>query len=114
MKPWNHAVRSAQKFGGVPEDYLKIHDWFDQTKAALPDMRHRMLLHNSMGIFICEQVFGHTVKNSNGADVSVRDVAEQHVIDDLGMIPTVEKCLDGLPLKAWMTGNRARNFVVVD
>jgi len=39
MKPWVHAENSARKFGGTPKDYLRIHDWFDQTKAHFPDMR---------------------------------------------------------------------------
>jgi hypothetical protein len=30
--PYHHAVRSARLFGGKPEDYLAIHDWFDQSK----------------------------------------------------------------------------------
>ena len=47
MKPWIHAENSVKKFGGIPEDYLKIHDWFDQTKAHFPDMRHRAILHSS-------------------------------------------------------------------
>lgn len=99
-----HARISAKKFGGVPEDYLKIHDWFDQTKMALPDVRHRMILHNSVGCYIAEQVFGHTLTNSEGKTVHVRDVAEAHVIEDLGFIPTLEKCLSGMQIEPWMSG----------
>ncbi len=28
-KPWIHAVSSAKKFGGVPEDYFDIHNLMD-------------------------------------------------------------------------------------
>jgi hypothetical protein len=35
--PWHHAISSTKQHGGKPEDYLKIHDWFDQTKAHMPD-----------------------------------------------------------------------------
>jgi len=27
--PWHHAVSSARKYGGKPEDYLEIHSWLD-------------------------------------------------------------------------------------
>lgn len=27
--PLVHAERSAQKWGGTPADYLKVHQWFD-------------------------------------------------------------------------------------
>lgn len=103
-----HARISAKKFGGVPEDYLKIHDWFDQTKMALPDVRHRMILHNSVGCYIAEQVFGRTLTNSEGKTVHVRDVAEAHVIEDLGFIPTLEKCLSGMQIEPWMSGGVTR------
>jgi hypothetical protein len=46
MKPFTHARNSARRHGGVPADYQAIHDFFDSTKAALPDMRHRALLHS--------------------------------------------------------------------
>jgi hypothetical protein len=31
--PLRHAESSARKFGGKPEDYLAIHNWFDESKA---------------------------------------------------------------------------------
>jgi hypothetical protein len=108
MKPMVHALSSARRFGGKPDDYLAIHDWFDSTKAALPDIRHRVILHNAFGCFLAEQVFGHTLVNSDGKTVHVRDVAEQHVIEDLGFIPTIERCLEKLPIEPWMAGGIRR------
>ena len=106
MKPLLHAKISANKFGGIPEDYIEIHNWFDSTKAHVADGRHRLVLHNSFGIFLCEQIFGELVvkpdgkiikmpyiTNSNGKQISVRDIAEQHVVDDLSYIPTLQECL---------------------
>jgi hypothetical protein len=106
MKPLLHARISVNKFGGKIEDYIEIHNWFDSTKAHIADSRHRLILHNSFGIFLCEQVFGQLVVkndgsiikmpyiiNSNGGQISVRDIAEQHVVDDLGRIPTLAECL---------------------
>jgi hypothetical protein len=104
MKPMVHARISAKKFGGIAEDYLAIHDFMDCTKMALPDVRHRMMLHNSVGCFIAERVFGHTITNSENKTVHVRDVAEAHIIEDLGFIPTLEKCFSGMAIEAWMSG----------
>ncbi|MFO1045221.1 MAG: hypothetical protein U0941_25880 [Planctomycetaceae bacterium] len=55
--PLVHAERSARKWGGSVDDYLPLHQWFDATKGHLADNRHRMLLHNSFGILLAEQVF---------------------------------------------------------
>ena len=100
--PYHHAVRSAKLFGGEPEDYLAIHSWFDESKAFMPDIRHRALRHHSEGIFLCESIFGVTLQNSAGKTVPVRSVGEQHVNDDLGWIPTVKDWLGHLPIQPWM------------
>ncbi len=101
--PWFHSKSSSKKFGGIPEDYLEIHNFFDQTKAVLPDARHRIILHNSFGIFLCEQVFGVTIKReSDGKEVPTRLIGEQHVMEDFGFIPTVEKCLEKTEVQQWM------------
>lgn len=93
-----------RKYGGVADDYLAIHCWFDQTKAHLADSRHRLILHNSFGIFLCEQVFGVTItRASDGKEVPTRLIAEQHVLEDFGFIPTLEKCLETTRLEKWMT-----------
>lgn len=101
--PYHHSLSSSRKFGGVPEDYLVIHQWFDQTKAHIPDVRHRAVLHSSFGIFLCEQVFGATITNSRGKQVPVRLIGEQHVMEDCGgRIPTLQDWLQGLPIEPWM------------
>lgn len=108
MKPYLHGKISSKKFGGKPEDYLKIHDFIDSSKAHFPDMRHRALLHNSFGVYIAEMVFGTNITNSEGKLVSVRDVAEYHVIDDLGRIPTVQDYLEGMPFYPWLGGPKRK------
>ena len=82
--PWKHAQSSAKRFGGKPEDYLPIHNWFDASKAFLADFRHRALRHHSEGIFLCEEIFGITITNSEGKQIAVRHIGEQHVKEDLG------------------------------
>ncbi len=102
--PLIHAERSAKTWGGSAHDYLAVHQWFDATKAHLPDNRHRMLLHNSFGMLLAEQVFGLAISNSQDRRVFVRDLAARHILEDLGCIPTVQQCLEGLPLQPWMAG----------
>lgn len=102
-----HAESSVKKFGGKIEDYLKIHEWFDDTKGFLPDMRHRALKHHSQGIFECERLFGNYIINSDGKKVYTRYIGEAHVIEDMGFIPTVEDWFENIELQQWMM-NRSR------
>lgn len=104
MKPWIHSKSSAKKYGGKPEDYLDIHQFMDSSKSALADVRHRALLHSSFGCFVAEQLFGIVRKNSAGREYSPRDVAEDHCIEDLGFIPSVEKWLGNMKIEQWMGG----------
>lgn len=115
MKPMIHALRSVHQFGGKPEDYIDIHNWFDQTKAFIPDASHRLVLHNAFGIFLCEQQFGEIISvngvfkrmpyitNSDGKQISVRDIAESHVLQDLGRIPSLQDC--------WVVNSIPHDFV---
>lgn len=104
MKPLSHARNSARKFGGVPEDYQAIHDFFDHSKSCVADVRHRAMLHSAWGIYLAEKVFGTYITNSEGRNVCVRDVGEQHVIEDLGRIPTMEDWLKHMDIAPWMGG----------
>jgi len=105
-KPLLHAEHSAQKHGGIVEDYLPIHNFIDSSKAHVPDIRHRALLHNSFGIYLTEQVFGVYIVNSDGKKVSVRDVAEEHIKQDMGNIPTVQDWLKCMGIQDWMLGHK--------
>jgi hypothetical protein len=109
--PLLHAESSARKHGGVWEDYIDLHNWFDQTKAHVPDVRHRAILHSSFGIFLCEQMFSEawTVK-STGRVIPTRTLAEQHVMEDFGgKIPTMGDWLDEMKIQPWM-GRAAREL----
>jgi len=101
---FHHAQSSAKRFGGVPDDYQAIHDWFDCTKAYESTFRHRALRHHSQGIFEAEHEFGVTILNSDGKQIPVRMIGEQHVKEDFnGFIPTVHDWLKGIPQERWMT-----------
>jgi hypothetical protein len=101
-----HAKSSARRFGGLPKDYLELHEFMDHTKAHLADARHRLVLHNSWGIFLAERLFGTTItRKSDGKEVPTRTVLEQHVLEDFGRIPTLEQCLAQVTLEPWMYRN---------
>lgn len=108
MKPYLHGKNSVKKFGGKPEDYQAIHDFIDSSKAHVADMRHRAILHSSFGIYITEQVFGTNITNSDGKRVSVRDIAEHHILEDMGRIPTVQDYLKYLPMLSWLGGPKRK------
>jgi hypothetical protein len=100
--PYHHALSSQKKWGGKVADYLPIHNWFDASKAFLADFRHRALRHHAEGIFWAEEVFGVTITNSDGKVVPVRFIAEQHVKEDLGWIPTLQDWFKNLRVQPWM------------
>jgi len=109
-KPYIHALSSARKYGGKAEDYLEIHNLMDSSKAAFPDNRHRCLTHNAWFIgYIIEKIFGTTRTNSDDKVYSVRDIAEQHVLEDFGgkFIPSAQDYLEEMEMKDWM--NNATN-----
>jgi hypothetical protein len=104
-KPFIHALSSVRKWGGKPEDYLPIHDLLDSSKGTIADSRHRALTHNAWFLStILERVFGHNITNSDGRLVSVRDIGEQHVLEDFGgrYIPSAQDYLQEIEIKEWM------------
>jgi hypothetical protein len=46
--------------------------------------------------------------------VHVRDIAEQHVLEDLGFIPSLNDWLREMPSQPWMAGVRKAPMRVVD
>lgn len=106
---YHHAVSSARKFGGIPEDYIAIHTWFDESKMHWADFRHRALRHHTEGIFLAEKIFGVTLTNSEGKVIPVRWVGEQHVKEDLGRIPTIKDWYENIRPLRWM-GNPPENL----
>lgn len=103
MTPYKHAESSANKWGGSPNDYIKIHDWFDETKQYTGDWTHRALRHHAAGIQWCIDIFGYAIpivieancKNyaTEIKQIPVKMIAEQHVMEDCGFIPTVQDWL---------------------
>src|SRR5207302_9748708 len=104
--PNEHAKNSAKKWGGTPDEYLHIHNWFDESKKFVADFRHRALRHHAEGIFLAEQIFGTSFINSVGREVYVRYVGEQHVREDLGRVPSFQDWINEMTTRPWMYGQR--------
>ncbi len=118
MKPIIHAKNSARKHGGKWEDYIEIHNFLDSSKVSIADLRHRALLHNTFGCFLVERVFGIAITNSDGKTISTREIAEEHVVEDMGYIPTVENWFESMPILPWMKGGKRKynssKFEIID
>ena len=71
----HHAMSSAKKWGGEPEDYLRIHEFFDQFKKQDWHFAHRVVLHHTGGIEIAEQVFGPFVRVKTNARKEKKDLS---------------------------------------
>jgi hypothetical protein len=113
-KPLVHAESSVRRWGGTAEDYIHIHEKMDTSKMAHAEVTHRVVFHSAFGVFLIEELFGRTLTNSDGRVVHVRDVAEQHVLEDLGFIPSLSDWLREMPSLPWMAGQRARPVKIVD
>lgn len=100
--PYHHAVSSVRKWGGSIEDYLSIHQWFDESKKMWADFRHRALRHHAEGIFAMESLFGPSVTLSTGRVIPSRWIGEQHVVEDLGFIPSMQDWFTNLKPQPWM------------
>lgn len=113
-----HAETSARHFGGQPEDYLPIHEWIDQFKSTLGDVRHRAMLHHSKGPWMVQDVFGryinihdadgNVINNKQGhpKKILVREIAENHIVEDMGCLPSPDDWLCNMTCRTWMGGKK--------
>jgi len=100
-----HSESSAVRFGGVTQDYVRIHKFLDQSKLFIADWRHRALLHTTFGVALCEQFFGDLYqRESDGATVATRTIAEVHILEDMRVILTPADFLREMPIRSWMNG----------
>lgn len=102
---WIHSKSSARRFGGEPNDYLTIHKKMDCSKAYFSSNVHRSLTHHSFWIHeVMIPIFGYVIKNSEGKEVSVKDICEYHILEDFGMkyIPTAQDYLENIDFADWM------------
>lgn len=111
MNSWHHAKSAARKWGGVLEDYIHIEEFLDSSKKIIGDVRHRAIYHHTEGVWLCQQIFGRTITVSRdgralGVEVPVRLIAERHILEDLGWLPSPADYLKDTPVATWMSGKR--------
>jgi hypothetical protein len=99
---YHHALSSARKYGGMPEDFLPAHQFLDSSKFATCDFRHRVAFHHSVGIDLCVRIIGPTITTSSGRQIPTRWIAEQHVKEDFGWIPSLEHWIRAIKPEPWM------------
>jgi hypothetical protein len=109
MNPIIHTENSMRKFGGkTPEDFeafLVIHKKMDCSKAYFSDNRHRALTHHMFWVNeVMLPIFGDWLEISTGKKLSVKDICEQHILEDFRMkfIPTVQDYLQEMDITKWM------------
>lgn len=97
-----HGRISKQRWGGQVDDYLPIHDFIDSTKSLCSDGRHR-ILHTMWGVnHVIVPIFGHTIINSDGKSINVKDMCERdHLLVDYNkrFIPTLSDFADSIEEK---------------
>lgn len=94
MNIWDHSRLSVRKFGGIEEDYFQIHKFIDSSKLFYYHFKHRLLLHNLYGVDIVIEKFGDYIKNQDNAIILVRNIAVEHLKEDLnGYVPTLNEWL---------------------
>lgn len=104
MNSYYHAVSSVKKWGGTTDDYIDVHEFIDSSKKIIGDVRHRSLYHHTEGVWLCQRIFGRVITLEGGRAVPVRLVAERHIQEDLGWLPSPKDYIDGMVLKQWMGG----------
>jgi hypothetical protein len=113
VNSWHHAKSSARKWGGSPADYLEIHSFIDSSKRIIGDVRHRSVYHHTEGTFLCEMIFGPTIsveKEFAISEIPVRLIAERHILEDLGWLPTPADYIKNMELNPWMSGSLKKTF----
>lgn len=108
VNSWYHAKSCAHKWGGEPDDYIAIHEFIDSSKQVIGDVRHRSIYHHTLGVWLCQQIFGRTLTIGR-VEVPVREIAERHILEDLGWLPSPADYIEGMPIQTWMSGAKRKN-----
>jgi len=110
MNSWYHAKSAAHKWGGKPEDYIEIEEFIDSSKKVIGDSRHRSMYHHTLGVWLCQEIFGRTIQVAEHKVVPVRLIAEQHIIEDLGWLPSPADYINNMNLVPWMSGAQKKTY----
>lgn len=113
MNSWHHAQSAARKWGGTPDDYVDIEEFLDSSKKIIGDVRHRSIYHHTEGVWLCQRIFGRTIaveKQHREVFVPVRLVAERHILEDLGWLPSPADYIKNMAVNPWMSGSQRKDF----
>jgi hypothetical protein len=103
----------AARWGGVPNDYLALIDFFDKPCEFAPESPSSaaMITHNSFGIFLAEELLGTVIHLTEANDsrripqiLSTRSAAEDLVYARIGSIPPAGNLAARARLRLWMCG----------
>lgn len=107
--PVIHSESSMKRFKGTTDDdfkqFLTIHEKMDCSKAWISDNRHRVLTHTMFWIKeVMIPIFGSYITLSDGRKISVKDICEQHILEDYKMkfIPTPQDFIQNMKFEDWM------------
>ena len=67
--------------------------------------------HHTQGVWLAQDLYGKTIeikKEHGTSEVPVRLIAEKHIIEDLGWLPTPQDYLTEMRVCAWMSGSRKK------
>ena len=82
MQPWRHALATSRARQSNWKEDLEIHEFIDSAKTACPDLRHRIILHNSdLGFTLAKQIF------DDREDLEF--VFSEHVKQDIACYPSI-------------------------
>ena len=100
-------VAIAAKYGGSPQDYQAIWNFFQSVDTYAPNNpKAKWLLHNAAGIFMAAELLGRTFRNASGRLISTRSIGEDIVIARMGHIPSGSYVMSRTQLVDWMRGSR--------
>lgn len=89
----------VERVFGIPfnklDELSEKFDWTDEEKLAVMGLLNEAKTDRAPSML-----------NSEGVRVQVRDVAEQHVLEDLGRIPSVTDWVGNMTMQQWFGGPR--------
>lgn len=98
-----------KKFKGETEDdfkkFMAIHKKMDCSKGWVADNRHRSMTHHMFWVMeVMIPIFGDYIVLTSGKRISVKDICEQHILEDYRMkfIPTPQDFIQEMDFKDWM------------
>ena len=103
----------AARWGGVPDDYFALINFFDKPCEFAPENPDAaaLITHNSFGIFLAEELLGMVIsltETNNSPQfpqiISTRSAAEDLVYARIGSIPPAGNLATRTRLKLWMCG----------